>query len=333
MKKFIIKLFIEPIKKWFNSINDLNSIQKIIYFYCIMLFIVLIGLLTRLLALKYIILLIIALFLIINLYVWFTNRRWAKLFLTNIFIFGGKGKGKDMLMQQGIYFNRKKSNFISNVDYGYNTQVLTNLNDVMNIENTFNNLIENNIHIILKKIQFEGKVLVISDASVYFPSHEDTMLKKHYPSFPLFYALSRQLYNMPVVVNTQVNGRLWKSLREQVQDGYVEALGTYGFGLIWSSIPILRNYVYVKQRFYEKEDSAVRGLLPFKKVAFVNKGLDHIYLTAGGATKEMYEAENGLIRESITIIKKDKIVYDDREFHLKFFGYRFKKEVKDVSSD
>lgn len=310
--------------KWYHSFKSLKLIQKLIYYNVIIIFIVAVALVQRISNLALLAFPIIYILLVI--YSFINNLSWRKTFNSNIFIFGSKGTGKDMLMQAGVYFSKRKTDFISNMDYGYSCKVLDDLSLVMDIENTFSNLVENNIKVIDKKDIYEGKHLLISDASIYFPSHEDTLLKRTYPSFPLFYALSRQLYDMPVVVNTQVNGRLWKSLREQVQDGYVQAIKTSGFGFIWSSIPILRNYVFVKYRYYEKEESAIRGMLPFKKVALLNKGIDQVYLTAGGATKEMYQAENGKISEKFVIMKKSKIVYDTREFHKKIFGYTYVKE-------
>ena len=68
------------------------------------------------------------------------------------------------------------------------------------------------------------------------PSQYDTKLYKSYPSFPIFYALSRHLYNSNIHCNTQNLSRVWKALREQA-DFYIKCievkkpfiLGLFGF--------------------------------------------------------------------------------------------------------
>lgn len=318
MKKFFIYI-LDSFKNWFISYRDMKILQKTIYWFCLIGIIIVAGILFSFHKLLPLILVGIYLFIIIKILL--NNRWWKNIFTWNIFIFGAKGTGKDLSMQIGTYLNRKSQVFISNMDYGYGTILLDTFADVMDIGNTHENLVTGDINVIEKKPFYEGKNMLISDGSIYFPSHEDTLLKRKFPSFPLFYGISRHLYDMPIVVNTQVNGRLWKSLREQVQDGYIEALGTKGFSFLWNSIPILRNYVKVNLRFYQKEDSAVMGLLPFKKVAFLNKGLDNVYLTSGGATKEQYEATHGKIYDRSIVMKKKYIKYDSRHFHSLIFGY------------
>ena len=193
--------------------------------------------------------------------------------------------------------------------------------------NTLKNLIEQDIKIIKKNDFYEGKDYYLTDASVYFPSQEDSRLNVLYPSFPIFYALSRHLYDMNIIVNTQLGSRLWKKLREQVQDGYIEALGTKGWSKFWLSIPILRNYCFTRFRYYSKLESAENGMLPFKKIAILNKISDQtIYMTSAGATEEQYKASNGIIKEYTNAINKKHIKYDTRIFHEKFFGYKFKRD-------
>ena len=329
MIKYAKKLFsylLNKYKSWRLSFDKLSLIQKTIYLYCLVFIFIVFALLFR--YFNYWTFAIIAGVVVVFYIILFIKRQqFVKLFDSNIFIFGTKGAGKDLLMQAGVYYSRKKTEFVSNMDYGYSCQKVDNIYNLFSLApNTYKSLIENEVVEVVKKSNLEGKTLLLSDASIYMPSHEDIYLNKSYPSFPLFYAISRHLYNMPIVVNTQVNGRLWKKLREQVQDGYIQALNTKGNGFIWSCVPILRNYLKVTYRYYEKEDSAIAGLLPFKKIAVLNTIADKtVYMTSAGATKEMYEASNGIIYDGSIYLKKSKIVYDTRHFHKVFFGKEVKK--------
>ena len=254
---------------------------------------------------------------------------------TNLFIFGPKGSGKDLIMQKSIYLkydthtlikyllNRNRKTPLANDDYGYGTKFIEP-KEVFNLyPNTYANLIESEIVLIEKKDDFEGRDYYLTDSAIYFPSQEDSKLNKEYPSFPLFYATSRHLYDMNIIVNTQVNSRLWKKLREQVQDGYIEAITNYGWSPLMESIPIIRNYVFIQCRYYSKLESAELGLLPFKKIAIINNMTDQtIYMTTAGATEEQYKAQNGIIRDMTIILNKRHIKYDTRVFHKKFFGYK-----------
>lgn len=317
--------------------KDLSITQKIIYINVIVLLFILhvflFAVITKYLTFIWAIIINIIPYLVGLILIWWNNLTFKKLFISNLFIFGVKGSGKDLLMQSGIYLNRKKHQFLSNMEFGYSCTKVNDLTEVLSLgNNTFRTLVDGKPELIEKKNYMEGKIFVLSDASIYFPSHEDTALKKQYPSYPLFYAISRHLYNMPFVVNTQVNGRLWKSLREQVQDGYVQALYTLGKreSFIWNSIPILNKYLFVKYRYYEKEESAVNGLLPFKKVAIVNRFSDKtVYMTSAGATQEQYHAAHGKIKEGFVIIKKSNVKYDDRHFHKMFFGEKSPNTRKD----
>lgn len=253
---------------------------------------------------------------------------------TNLFIFGPKGYGKDIIMQKSIYLkydthtlfkfllNRNRRKPLANDDYGYGT-IYKEPKEVFNLyPNTYANLIENDIKLIAKNHNFEGRDYYLTDSAIYFPSQEDSKLNKAYPSFPLYYATSRHIYNMNIIVNTQVNGRLWKKLREQVQDGYIEALGTIGWSKIFCAIPFLRRLVFTKIRYYSKIESAEQGLLPFNKIAIINTISDKtVYMTTAGATEEQYKAEHGIIKEMTILSFKKHIKYDTRIFHFKFFGY------------
>lgn len=328
--------------KWYKSILSLQWWQQLIYFTVLTEILIILALMLAITKTWFPVFLgvMLLLILIFRLKFWANNRFWKKLSSGNIFIFGPKGYGKDQLMQLSVikkykgWFNRNRRKALSNIEdqfgYGYGTQFQDPVKVFSLFPNTYKNLIEHTVQKLIKNPKYEGRDYYLSDASTEFPSHADTELKKAYPSFGMYYALSRQLYNMNIIVNTQVGGRLWILLREQVQDGYVEALGTIGWGKVWSSLPILRNYVFVKARYYQKQQSAELGLLPFSKVALINNSLDHLYLTSGGATKEQYEATNGKIREFTVLMKKKHIKYDTRYFEKVFFTEESIKQVEEA---
>jgi len=318
--------------KWYKSIIQMKWYQKLIY-WIVTLDIFILAILILAIGknnAKWIFLGLFVVLIIIRLSFWLNNFYWKRLSSGNIFIFGPKGYGKDQLMQLSVIkryrgiWNRNRKKYLTNIEEGYHYGyggIYVNPKQVFNLSpNTYKSLIEDSVVKLPKNEDFEGRDYYLSDASIYFPSHEDTDLKKKYPSFGLFYALSRQLYNMNIKVNTQVGGRLWIMLREQVQDGYVEALGVTGWGWFWSSLPVLRNYVFVRARYYHKLESAEAGLLPFRKVAIANKVLDKtVFMTSAGATKEQYDATNGEIREFIVLMRKKDVKYDTRYFEHVFF--------------
>lgn len=98
-----------------------------------------------------------------------------------------------------------------------------------------------------------------------------------------------------------------------------------GWGYWWNCLPILNAFVYTKYIYHELAKSSDK--LPFKAIGAINEGVKHGYLTSGQATKEVYEAENGVIRYGFTLQKKNKISYDTRYFHRVVYG----KPAKDVN--
>jgi hypothetical protein len=342
---------IKSLVGWWRSIVDLKWYQKFIY-WTIMFWIVLIFLIMFAIS-KVLFWIVVGLVVVVYFYfrfqVFLSMIRWRNLMRSNIFIFGAKGNGKDQIIQIGVRFLYGKTNLFERIFNRGQKSYLTNIKDGFHYgyggryekpsrvfslaPNTYKNLILDDVVLLNKNEDYEGRNYILSDASTLFPSHEDTELKKAYPSFALYYALSRQLYDMNIVVNTQVGGRLWKLLREQVQDGYVEALGTHGYSWFWQSIPFLRNYVVVSARYYKNLESAENGLLPFSKIAIANRVLDKtIYMTTAGATKEQYFATHGKIYDFKVFMKRQYSLYDTRYFETVFFGERKKSDENEKST-
>lgn len=228
-----------------------------------------------------------------------TNSLLKEYFKSSVIVFGAKGKGKDLLFQKMIYLKRKKS-YLANMTYGYKG-IETPIR-ALNVEpNTYTEFIDGKIEKIPKNKNFEGLDYYLSDGGVYLPSQFDFQLHKKYKSLPIFYALSRQLYNMNIHINTQAITRLWKALREQ-GDKYIKCIGTIKFP----------TFIIVKIRMFNKYETAVSNLLPMKKGIFPSKDLR--------ARIEQYNATHGEILERMFLIKKRHIKYDTRHFEKVIFN-------------
>lgn len=236
------------------------------------------------------VLLIIFLFFFINNKVATDNILWHFKH-TNVIVCGKKGTGKDLLFQWVIN-KRKKHVYYSNITYGHKYKNVSLL-DVSCSPNTYDNLINNNVDKQLHRFK-EGCDIYISDGGNFLPSHMDSVLHKKYPSMPLYYSLSRHLYNNNVHINTQNIERVWKALREQA-DFYVKAIRTYHiFGLLITKVIT-----------YDKYESAKANLLPLKKRK-LNKDSKNQY--------DLYLAQNGDIRKCYIIQRTKSINYNTRAF-------------------
>lgn len=226
----------------------------------------------------------------------------------SVIVFGYKGKGKDLIFQKIINMRvRKKKMYASNIDYTNGKNFLkTNLKALSVEPNTFEHFLHDSILTIEKNNDLEGTDVFISDAGIYLPSHEDARISKIYRSLPIFYALSRHLYNMNIHTNTQIFTRLWVKLREQA-GGFVRALKTFKLG----------PFLFTKVRYYSEVQSAENNVLPFAKSFFnnFNKGL-----------YEEFVAKHGLVKDFYIVQLCKNVKYDTRAFHTKVFGVPFKKQ-------
>lgn len=208
----------------------------------------------------------------------------------NVIVSGKKGRGKDLLFQWVI--NRRKQFYYANISYGGKHKLIS-LKDVSCSPNTYNDFINGTVT--KTKRTFKEKCdIYLSDCGSFLPSQMDSVLHKTFPSMPLYYALSRHLYNSNVHVNTQNLERVWKALREQA-DFYPVCKRVYHW---------LPFFLIIKVISYDKYDSAIRGVLPLKKRW--NKDSKNQY--------DLYTAQNGDIRQFYVFIPKKKIKYDTRAF-------------------
>lgn len=210
----------------------------------------------------------------------------------NVIVFGYKGTGKDLIFQKVISLRRKEQYFSYPQSYGWNYNKV-DMHQVNLLPNDYNNFIMNTVEQIewKEKEQFNKADIYFSDGGVIIPSHADNKLTKEYKSFPIAYALSRQLWRNNMHVNTQALSRIWVKLREQA-DSYFKALGSLnvGFGIL------------TKVRYFQEYQSANENLLPFKK-------------TLGGGKQQralfkQFEATNGVIKDFFIFTWKREIKFD-----------------------
>lgn len=261
---------------------------------------------------------IIIILLVIALIIAISNRRYLNQSDGNGIIYGGRGAGKGVLLQKKA--NSLKKNY-SNVPLGDNTEIINIRDYIQSIgSNTILDSINGTIKQVKKIEKYEGVPVFVDDTTIYFPNFEDKLLKSEYPSLPLTLAINRHLYDSYMIITTQDLERPYKVLRELQTDFYIKALKTKGFGRIWSSIPFLRNFISVKYLYYENQNSAIEGILPFKGANAVGAGTKDVYMTAGTATKEQFKAKYGNVSYGRIFMSKNRLYYDTRYFHQLFFG-------------
>lgn len=236
-------------------------------------------------------------FLVLLLVLFFTNKVSTDNILYhfkhgNVIVCGHKGKGKDLLFQWVI--NKRHDYYYSNISYGKKHGFKKiSLSEVSCEPNTYNELINNKV--VKTKHKFkEGKDIYISDGGNFLPSQMDSMLHKKYPSMPLYYSLSRHLYNSNVHINAQSIERLWKIVREQA-DFFVVCKRTY-------KLPF---FLVIKCITYDKYESCRSGLLPLKKRHF-NKQSKNQY--------DLWVSQNGDVRKAYVFVRRSSIKYDTRAF-------------------
>lgn len=212
----------------------------------------------------------------------------------NVLVAGKKGAGKDLLFQEVIYKRHKP--YYANIDYGGKFTRVT-CGDVSVFPNTYADFIKDKVEVVERRFA-ERRDIYISDGGIFLPSYMDSTLYKSFPSFPIYYALSRHLADHNVHVNVQNFGRLWKALREQA-DSYM---------LVHKTLR-LPFFLLVDVTIYDKYQSAEEGLDPIKVRMFKTK-----------ETSDEYHALHGYIKRGWVIIPKRHIRYNTRAFEKVLYG-------------
>lgn len=213
----------------------------------------------------------------------------------NCIFYGFQGDGKDLSMAYCIHERDKKEKYhYSNIKYNDNTKIIA-LADCHAGENTYENLIHNKYKPFEPNF-VEGKDIWLSDLGTLLPCQYNHILNKTYPSMPVRFALSRQLYDSRIHFNSQDLTRCWDKLREQ-QSAYVHCLGVVKF------FPI---FLIFKVRIYEDFLDAQNNLKPLKISIFSNK--------FEKALKRVENSARGDIKTLLIAFKRKDIKYNTRYF-------------------
>ncbi|NLB84530.1 MAG: hypothetical protein GX794_00200 [Acholeplasmataceae bacterium] len=332
-----MKKIIKKIKEKFKSLKSYHYIR---YFITLWLGLMLFLINNKWLYLGALILAVVAFLVVVV-----SNATFRKRADGNGIIYGGRRKGKGLLLNAKIkadktkpfvnvpYFktlDRKRGVIIDGKtlkekpykegDY-YHTELLTDLDEYFNsiYPLTINDFINGIDTKIFKNEKFEGRNVYIDDVGVYLANWADTLLKRKYPSLPPFLAINGHLYNAYCLVTTQDRERPYKILKELQTDTSIKAIKTRGWSWFWLCIPVLHNFVYTKYIYHELPKSS--DMLPFKAKGVANEAVKGAYLTSGQATKEVYEATHGKIRYGFVLQLKRSLNYDTRYFHKIVYGY------------
>lgn len=308
------------IKQYIGDFKKLDFWQKVIYF-------AILGLLLIISLMYPITLAILGVgLLVFGIYAFIKNKKFESHAVGNGIIFGGRGKGKGLLLNKRINTDKNKKHFC-NIPYNDKTELI-DIKEYIDsiIPNTTEHFINSNIQVVKKKQKFEKVNVYWDDVGVYAPNFMDSQLKKFYPSLSALLPINRHLYDAYMIITTQDINRPYKLLRELQTDFAIKAIKSHGFGWLWNAIPLLRFFSTTKYIYYENNKSAYDGLLPFKAKGVVNETLKHGLLTAGQATKEVYEAQYGKISYGRIFQLKKNINYDTRYFHQLVFNEKAPKD-------
>lgn len=169
----------------------------------------------------------------------------------NVCVCGLRGRGKDMLMSNVAI--RRSRPYVSNVDYG-GIRYPFKLKDFDCGNNSYKNFIDGNLNY-YKYPYPDGTDVYLSDLGIYFPSQYCNELNKLYPNIPTMCAISRQVGEFNFFFNVQNLNRAWDKIRE-MSDIYIHCN--------WCKV-FFGRYVFQKVTIYEKYESAVNRVPPYKK--------------------------------------------------------------------
>ena len=218
----------------------------------------------------------------------------------NTFVFGLRGRGKDMLMSNIVARRRKQ--YCSNVDYKCGTDYhIFRASDFDCGGNSYKSF---NGDLPVKSYRYsysDGTDIYLFDCGTHFPAQYNDKLNKDYAGFATFCCLSRHLGACNVHVNAQSLNRVWDKLREQC-DTYIYCMSC--------KVLFGGRLVVQRVRVYEKYDTALNHLPPFRcRMPLFGKDAK----TAIKLAKMSYDNANGIIK-TYTLIYRNKSRYDTRFF-------------------
>lgn len=225
----------------------------------------------------------------------------------SLIVFGKKGKGKTLLFSEMTRMD-KKHGYLSNTDFKHKKQQIIKPAEISVKPNTWADILEGKIVKIDRK-DFENKPVYLDDAGIYFPNFADSLLKRLYDCMPPAFAIWRHLYNAPIHINSQDVNRVWKLLKEQ-QNGAIQCRKTWRLG----------PFAIIHCTYYSNLESAAKELLPMK---------ENIFNKYNKAELNLYNANNGMIKDFVIFAPTWRNKYDSRYFRTKFFKDDCKEDCKE----
>lgn len=225
-----------------------------------------------------------------------------KLFDSNVMIDGERGTGKDMLFANVIARRIKQNCYISPVDYKIKNKIFKKKWIKLDINKLLcDNRYRDFIHDTIKRYYYpykEGIDIYLPDCGVFFPSQYCNELNRDYKDLPTFIALSRHLGLCNVHCNTQSLNRVWDKLREQ-STTYIHCM----------SCKVIFGVVFQRIRIYERYDSALARIAPFRAPFSMSKETRALY----NNQRVAYQNQHGTIKSKL-LIYRNKSNYNTRYF-------------------
>lgn len=214
----------------------------------------------------------------------------------SIVLCGKRGKGKDVIFSYIAKGKKHNSNIILQPNTNViklNDLIIPNLSREKLINDTFSKIDRENYK------KFDNMTL-ISDAGIYFPNWDENNLKKEYKELPITWAIWRHLFNNGCHFNIQKCGRLWKLLREQIED--VIEIENINKGIFYFKLKLIH---------YERLEDAELGLKPLKKPILKTKKDNNLSIE---------NSKRGKIEEFNVLIPKRYIKHDTKYFRKVVFN-------------
>lgn len=192
----------------------------------------------------YIVIIALILFLVINK---IHSKKLIKIFKSgNVIVSGLRGNGKDLVFCYVI--NKRKENYISNVEYSSPKKKYKWFEFSKRVWDLNGNGYENFMGDKVKKYVYpypDGIDYYISDCGIYFPSQMHKELDKKERGAPIFQALSRQIGDCNIHLNSQRRSRIWDKMREQSD-----------LNIVMRGAIVIGKIIFMRWTEYEKDESA-----------------------------------------------------------------------------
>lgn len=214
---------------------------------------------------------------------------------SNVLVFGKKGAGKDVLF--GLVTHLTNGLHYSNIPYNSKTLLLKSLKQLDVGGNGFSDIVNGTI----KKYDdpfIPGLPIFISDGAVYFGSQYDSKINTEFSGVATFMALSRQLGEHQIHVNTQALGRLYLKIREQA-DVFIRCLHTRDCG----------TFMIVDAISYDRYETATKGMLPCPESCTPREQME-------------FEGANGEVQMHSFYVDKAWLQFDTHYFAKLFLNER-----------